>query len=374
MPLSAHDAQRLLAHHFPETAHAVITSFTELDDQESFSYTPRIKTYAVTIQPSIPPDPTSPPTPLAYTSFHISLAFTPDPDAPPPVYQKHGNDLAAIDDLLKRIRASSSIPVPPSSTLDTSHTLIPQEYLICPIPDPPRGSTRMSLAAARREGKLGVRGGKRVALEVGMYLAQLHRIQNDWFGAPVPADPSDASYSWQESFVALVEGAMEDLEARMGAATLPFEVLRKYLGRAIGFFLFDDVEAPSAVGFAWEEEDVLVSVGGGEGEEVEVKICTVLPSALNWAVWGDPLLETLFMPPGPEPAILEGYSEAGGAPLIVFPRQKTKRHWYTVFLALIVLERLGDEDGESEVTRARREWALDMVHTCIRELETSPCY
>lgn len=138
---------------------------------------------------------------------------------------------------------------------------------------------------------------------------------------------------------------------------LPYSDLRKYLSRAIGFYLFDDVEVPSLVWFTGNEDDILISC---PDESAEPTIANVALKFTH-AMWGDPLLESFFMPPGPSQGVLEGYE----VPLMPFARQRTKRIWYTIYLALIMLV---EGDGE------QREWAHKVLSKSAEQLKDAPCY
>jgi hypothetical protein len=201
----------------------------------------------------------------------------------------------------------------------------------------------------------------RIDLQFGVYLHQLHSIQNDWFGPPLPAKSEawEPSYSWQESFTLLLENLLHTVENDHQNIDLPYSDLRKYLSRAIGFYLFDDVEVPRLVWFTGNEEDVLISCPG------DAKDPTIANVALTFAhaMWGDPLLESLFMPPGPSQGLLEGYGE----PLIVFSRQRTKRVWYTVYLALLILVERA-EDGKM------KKRVKEVLTNCAEQLKDAPCY
>lgn len=259
-------------------------------------------------------------------------------------------------------------------------------------------------------------------LHLGSYFSQLHtNIQNDWFGLP-KHEKEEGRYSWQETFVGLLEDVLGELEGRTSDMTegggggeevvIPFGDIRKYLSRAIGFFLFDDCEVPSLVSFLGDEDSILVLVDsdslsnskgitqqedentkvekvgdvieegkeGKEEEEEEVKILSALP--VSHALWGDPLLETIFLN-NPSKAFLEGY---GKPKLFVFPRQKTKRMWYTLFLGLVVLVQArrdqenyhssddDDDDEGGEWRKEKKKWAKEMVAKCVEELKDAPCY
>jgi hypothetical protein len=172
------------------------------------------------------------------------------------------------------------------------------------------------------------------------------------------SEPQEPSYSWQETFTVLLETLLHTVENDLHI-NLPYIDLRKCLSRAIGFYLFDDVEVPSLVSFTGDEHDVLLSCPKDSSQPAIAAMAFTNVHAL----WGDPLIETLFMPPGPSQGILEGYQ----APLIVFSRQKTKRIWYTVFLALVVLVERGGEVEQGK-------WAKEVLSECVEQLKDAPCY
>jgi hypothetical protein len=66
----------------------------------------------------------------------------------------------------------------------------------------------------------------------------------------------------------------------------------------------------------------------------------------------------------PSAAILEGY----GGSFVVFPRQKKKRIWYTLYTALVALLQEGDQADD-----AVRDWAMQSLETCIHDLKDAPC-
>lgn len=210
-----------------------------------------------------------------------------------------------------------------------------------------------------------------VDVQLGEYLGQLHKgVQNDWFGLPELMTPRDPSYNWQESFTHLFESLLSHVQS--AGCDLPYEDIRRYLSRAISFFLFDDVEVPSLIWFTGSADDVFLGIAPNG----HLSAFAILPS-VSHSLWGDPLLETMFMPPDPSQAFLEGYAGGGGGPLLVFPRQKTKRLWYTLFLALVVLTERGvtssilDDDDD---TPAQREWALRTLRESVDILKDAPCY
>jgi len=267
-------------------------------------------------------------------------------------------------------------------------------YLLSP-PAPGLSSPDLvSLAEVRRKGLFnalggGVDGGElmlRVEDQIGKLLGQLHaNVQNEFFGMPGVDDSNGQDgFSWQETFVRLLEGILEDFEGKEKGGDddvvgkIPFTRIRQSLSKAIGSFLFSDVEVPSLVWCTGSEEDIyVVDPSSASARAIlaqsQSTIAALLPN-LTHALWGDPLMETFFLPPNPSKAVKEGYELASGRGegnwLIQFGRQKTKRLWYTLYLALIVLrERRG---GADEVSKEKKKWALDIIEQTVDFLKDAP--
>ena len=326
--------------------------------------------------------------------------------------------LPALPILLSKILDNTAVSVPRPVAHDVSGGDGKWDFgwLLLRVPGshPPT-----SLASVRHQ--LSPRQLARVELRLGTCLRALHGITNDWFGIPIdkptPDPPSIplftalfavgqtgedgegdgedmTPYSWQDTFVLQLEELLEHVCCGVGARkTVPsgymvdidVDELRRSLCRAIGSFLFDDVEMPRLIWVTGSEEDVIVSLtprSGGDNtaseEDMEADIAYILPT-FGRALWGDPLMEAWFMPPGPTTAVNEGYfgGEEGGT-LIEFLRHKTKRTWYTVYLALLVLAE-EDLQGEEEkigqaCDRETIRWAKSILPECVEILKKAPCY
>jgi len=309
--------------------------------QESSAFTPT-KSYVVTLEDK--------------SAYILRIA----PPAPSSTATYAPNSLATEQALLQLISQHTSIPLPAILTLDTSLSLVQYPYLLL---SRPRG---IPLSAAAASGALSARQRALLDLRQGAFLKQLHeQVQNEWFGLPTQA--ADGLYSWQEAFTLLLEELLDEACGR--GVPLPYDDVRRYLSRAIGSFLFDDCDVPSLISFTGDADSTIVDFDiekPTEGDEVEITSFL----SVSHALWGDPLMETMFLEP--REALLEGY---GGSP-IVFPRQKTTRLWYTLFLALMVLvqhkreeEARADKDGDEKVR-----WATETLQKCAEELEDAPCY
>ncbi|KAF5381754.1 hypothetical protein D9615_005444 [Tricholomella constricta] len=369
-------AQRIIEAHLPSEHRYAIANLIVLQNQ-GYSHTPDSKTYVVDL---LKPGSTAAPT----SSCFLTIAR---PSTNTGTYPQ--NTLPLVANLLTLIRTSTAIPIR-ESTLDTSLSLIPFHFLLSP-PSPFPSTSIVSLPVARASGGLSEKAQLSIDLLLGAFLGQLHNgVQNDWYGFPMldntTTPPKDTGYSWQETFTGLLEGLLEHVETDEAAygVSLPYVDIRRYLSRAIGSFLFDDVEVPSLVWFTGSEHDIYITLPSGTGmaSAEPGTIAAILPNVAH-ALWGDPLLEAFMMGPpdrvgegaGPSKAFMEGYVGGGGGPVLVFGRQKTKRIWYSVFLALVVLTKYGPAaDGEEAWVQEKRKWAREALDTCVSALKEAPCY
>ncbi|KAG5719087.1 hypothetical protein E4T56_gene2121 [Termitomyces sp. T112] len=367
-------AQQIIDQHFSSSDQLLIDDLVQLPN-EGYSHTPDFKTYVADL---IRRGDTS----TANSSCFITIA-RPNPSTQGAYYQ---NPLPIVAKLLTMIHTKTAIPIR-EFTLDTSQSIVPFQYLLSP-PLPFPSTSIVSLPIARASGILSRKAELSIDLLLGAFLGQLHSgVQNDWYGQPTlensPSPPTDTGYSWQETFTGLFEGVLgqvEEDEAAYGI-TLPYADIRLYFSRAIGSFLFDDVEVPSLVWFTGSEYDIYLTLHSSTTSEPGT-IAAILPNIAH-AIWGDPLLEALMMGPedrmaqgeGPSSAFMEGYKDGGGGPVLVFTRQKTKRIWYSIFLALVVLTKYGpNREGEGLWITKKRQWARAALGKAVLALKDAPCY
>jgi len=163
-------------------------------------------------------------------------------------------------------------------------------------------------------------------------------------------------------FILLIEEALGAAESASLVSVDVASALRGHLARAIGAFLFDDVEVPSLVAPTTGAESVFVAEVDGEPQ-----LALLLPS-LAHLLYGDPLLERAFSPSEEQSSgLLEGYGEP--PPMVFARRQRTKCLWYDLFLGLVAqlgAKRVGD-DGRTV------DWAVRLVEHSRVLLRDAPC-
>ncbi|KAI0300480.1 hypothetical protein B0F90DRAFT_1668304 [Multifurca ochricompacta] len=319
--LTPQEARAILAAHLPqspiEPPQASFRSYL-------LHYTPRPATYLVTFQllePSAVESPLSVPNNLQaqyklLSALHVHIS----------------SELPTIP---------LPFPVPIALNVD-----VPRPYILARLSVPLTSSASLKQLATVRNSL----PPERVAsldLRLGLALRTLHNLQSEWCGPPTLE--RDGLYSWQETFTLLIEETLSAADLAGLVSAIDITALRSYLARAIGAYLFDDVEVPSLVALTTGAESVFIT-----NDEEEPRLALLLPSFAHM-LYGDPLIERAFSPSEtPSRALLEGY---GAPPPIVFPRQRTKRMWYDLYLALVVLlgaKRVGnDQDVDWANTNAR---------------------
>ncbi|KAG2365830.1 hypothetical protein BDR07DRAFT_1397836 [Suillus spraguei] len=302
------------------------------------------------------------------------LAAAPKTPDPEPVSAMQPLSLGTIRDLLSDISNNTRIPVPEYRSFDDSLARYPFHYLLLRLPSP----NAQSLSSLRSSGALTPFQDAFLDLKLGTFLHSMHSLQNDWFGVPGTKPDEEVCYSWQDTFILLLDGLLCELESSGEIQRSSVEEIRLYLSRAVGSFLFEDAEVPTLVWLTGSADDVYVQVSEpcGPNQEAKVDIAYVLPT-FDRVVWGDPMLEAFFMPPGPSKALEEGYLEGEGGTLIVFQRQRTKRMWYTLFLALVVLVEVMRDKGKGEGdnrTHQKLYWAREILPRCVEALKDAPCH
>ncbi|KAF4610336.1 hypothetical protein D9613_010639 [Agrocybe pediades] len=356
LSLSEEQAQKIVNGHLPGHSESTVQYVKEIKN-DGYSYTPHTRTYMIDLSPNN--------SSTAPCSCFIVIAH-PNPTNSPE-YASH--TLPLLSTIIHQILSRTDIPIA-KPILDTSLSTVPFPFLLSPA-SPISSSTILPLSAARKAGLLSPEAQIRVDLQIGRLLGQLHgNVQNDWFGVPLLGSPDapsdDAGYSWQETFTGLLESLLSEFEGK-GRKDLPYQEIRGYLSRAIGSFLFDDADTPSLIWFTGSEDDIYIST---ESKSSSNGIAAILPN-VGHALWGDPLLESFFLPPNPSAAFQEGYLASGGKQTIVFPRQKTKRLWYSLFLGLVVLRERSGSDGTSSTNESA---ALELIKQSVRALSSAPNY
>ncbi|KAF8504565.1 hypothetical protein F5888DRAFT_763297 [Russula emetica] len=346
--LTPQEAGAILTAHLPdpptELPSVTLVDSTDADPAAGASFyaylihtTPHTTTYFLTLQfsePLIGEAPLTTPNSIQTQYNLLSALHTHISSTPPPI--------------------PLPFPVPVALNIDA-----PRPYILARLPAPLTPSVQLKQLTAIRDA-LTPQQVASLDLRFGVALRTMHNLQSEWCGPP-PLE-KEGLYSWQEAFTFLIEETLSAAESAGIASADDVTALRGYLARAIGAFLFDDVEVPSLIALTTGAESVFVADVDGEPQ-----LALLLPSLVH-LLYGDPLLDRAFSPSeAPSRALLEGYSTP---PPIVFARQRTKRMWYDLYLSLVALlgaRRVGGDDQ-------RMDWAVRLVEQSRVLIKDAPCY
>ncbi|KAJ7901605.1 hypothetical protein B0H13DRAFT_2335881 [Mycena leptocephala] len=281
--VSIEEAQAVVDKHFSNNGlPATIVNFTQVT--HGFSYTPAMKTYLLDLAISSNAEPT-------HSSFLVVSSAPPDPND---VYAP--NALPIFPQLISLIRTTTPSPSQtqssthpaPSSPTHTSSPDIPS-HLHAPrisVPSPCRQHPHTPAAGPHRRATRAVsrrspfRRPKRL---VRPALSQTPR-------RPVLRLASDLHPPAR-----VPPRRRPPLHPSLHLAPT-LEALRPPLARAIGAFLFADVDTPSLVWFTGSADDVFLAFTPAGA----FNAFAILPAVAH-ALWGDPLLEAFFASPGRAP-------------------------------------------------------------------------
>jgi hypothetical protein len=293
------------------------------------------------------------------TTYFVTLQFSEPLIGEAPLTTP--NSLRAQYNLLSALHAhisSTPLPIPlPFPVPVALNVDAPRPYILARLPAHLTPPVQLKQLATIRDA-LTPQQVASLDLRLGVALRTMHNLQSEWCGPP-PLE-KEGLYSWQEAFTLILEETLSAAESAGIASADDVTMLRGHLARAIGAFLFDDVEVPSLVALTTGAESVFIADVDGEPQ-----LALLLPS-LAHLLYGDPLLERAFSPSeAPSRALLEGY---GTPPPIVFARQRTKRMWYDLYLGLVALL------GARGAGHQNIDWAVRLVEQSRVLIKDAPCY
>jgi aminoglycoside phosphotransferase (APT) family kinase protein len=213
---------------------------------------------------------------------------------------------------MRRVRAESDVPVPNILVYDTSRRLLPSDFFIMEfLPGVPFHHLR---------GQLSVEEQARVDAEMGRLTRQIGTIHGSSFG--YWAQPEKPGVTWRECFARMVEGVLQDGLDMDIDLHLPYEQIRARVQRHLG--VLDEIVTPQLV--HWDLWDGNIFV-----DPQTLRITGLID--FERALWGDPLIEGIFINIDPASSAAQGY----GAELLSTPQRRMQRLLYNVYLHLIMV-------------------------------------
>lgn len=233
-------------------------------------------------------------------------------------------------DVMRRVAALGSVPLPEIYAYDASKTIVPCEYFLMErLGGTPYDKVRGELPPEEQ----GV-----IDRELGGYFRQIHSVTGTEFGYYLP-NAANAP-TWDDAFIALMRDVMRDGQEAGIELPMTYEALDAQLERHRE--VLRDVTKPRLL--HWDSWSGNVFVKDGRVESL---------IDFERALWADPLMEYGFGKFAYSPAFEQGYAEAdvrlrddaksadAAAPVVTLPEgsersQAIRRALYPMYLDLVM--------------------------------------
>jgi len=235
--------------------------------------------------------------------------------APPDSVQtlRYEKDIIKTEvNVMQMVRAQTEVPCPQIYCYDTSRSLLASDFFVMEyLPGTP-------FHKLRREFKPEAQA--RIERGMGRLARQINKITGPAFG--YFARPEQHGTSWRDCFGNMLRDLLLDGWEAGVSLPLPYDELFKRL--EAHFDSLDEVETPCLVHWDLWEGNIFV-------DPRTRKITGVID--YERAMWGDPLIEFIFMNLDPSSTYMQGYRTN----LLATPVQRRRRQLYNAYLYLIMV-------------------------------------
>jgi aminoglycoside phosphotransferase (APT) family kinase protein len=220
--------------------------------------------------------------------------------------------LRAEVEAMRLVQARTSIPIPEILAYDVSCRLLPSPYfLMSYVPGTSLHKLQQQLSDDQRT---------QIRCEMGRITREIGQISGPAFG--YWAQPEAPGVSWRTCFTNMVEGVLRDGEAASVQLPLPYDEIRRRM--ALHSPALDEIITPRLVHWDLWDGNIFVDPLSG-------KITGLID--FERVLWGDPLIEAIFIDRNPDSQAIAGYGEN----LLSSPAGQTRRLLYNAYLFLIMV-------------------------------------
>ena len=253
-------------------------------------------------------------------------------------YEK--NIMKAEVELMRLVRARTSVPVPEIVIYDTSRRVLPSDYFIMKcLPGIPLHKIRKDIPTENQA---------EIERNLGRMAREMSEITHEAFG--YWAQPQPVGVSWRECFTQMVQWVLQDGQAIDVKLPLPYDDMYRRI--QAHFDALDEVTTGQLV--HWDLWDGNVFI-----DPSTYQISGLID--FERAMWADPLMEAFFCDASPSSHYAEGF---GGG--VFSTRNQVRRRWlYNAYLFLIMIietyYRRYDNDWQIN-------WATDRMNELLKVL------
>ena len=235
--------------------------------------------------------------------------------APPPevhVLRYEKDILRAEVESMSLARQQAGIPAPEVYAFDSSHDLLPSDYYLMEfVPGESFFKLRSTLPPASQE---------QIQHEMGRFTRAISAITHDVFG--YWAQPSAPGVSWKDCFAAMTRGVLQDgldVDAKL---PMPYDEI--YQRMESHFDALEEVTTPRLVHWDLWDGNIFVDPSSH-------RVTGLID--FERALWGDPLIEVIFMNLNPDSPAALGF----GGNVLRTENERRRRLLYNAYLFLIMI-------------------------------------
>ena len=220
--------------------------------------------------------------------------------------------LRAEVEVLKKVKMETEVPVPEVVVYDPTLQLLPSPFFIM------ENLEGIPLQKIKSELKSDAQA--EIHHQMGFFAWQLSRLTSDSYG--YWAQPEIPGTSWRICFDKMLRGVIQngiDMEVRI---SITYDEI---LDLAHGYYSsLDEVTTPRLVHWDLWDGNVFVN-------QQKLLITGIID--FERALWGDPLIEVIFMDLNPDNSCTKGFQE----PVFTTQAQTQRRRLYNIYLLLIMV-------------------------------------
>jgi aminoglycoside phosphotransferase (APT) family kinase protein len=265
--------------------------------------------------------------------------------SPPPgvrVLRYEGGILHTEVEMLRLVRAHTTVPVPEVYYFDESHGIIDSDYFLMSFV---RGESYHRLRESFTPQRRAV-----IEQTTGDFLRQINAITGTYFGYPTMA--SLHFRTWQKAFLSMFADLLQDGLDKNVPLPLGYDELRHRVESVSS--ALHDVVTPGLVHWDLWDGNIFVEPKTGE-------ITGIID--FERALWGDPLMEFQYRTFEVTPAFESGYSAA----LLDSPTARVRRTLYNIYLYLIMVIEGSYRHYETD---DQERWARQQLAADLERLKT----
>ena len=194
----------------------------------------------------------------------------------------------------------------------------------------------------------------------GKYHAKMNSFTGSHFGYFTDSEKK-YNLSWKSTFLNMVKNVIKDGESLKTSYPVSSEEIVNVIYAKSS--VLDEVTKPQLVHWDLWGGNTFIIKSGEESYNIEGL------TDFERALWGDPLLEYIFMSIENEPEFIKGYEEISGKKFVYTNEMRLRRHFYNIYLYLIMYTEKDSRCYTGSKADGIIKWAEHMLKNEIKKVK-----